>query len=63
MDQVIQPIGDKPLLVRRGATFTQIIVNQMKAADGNKYPVMFIGTGLHHSVTSCLLSILLFLMT
>lgn len=44
MDQVIQPIGDKPLLVRRGATFTQIIVNQMKAADGNKYPVMFIGT-------------------
>ncbi|KAL3988357.1 tRNA uridine 5-carboxymethylaminomethyl modification enzyme [Sarotherodon galilaeus] len=44
MDQIIQPIGDKPLLVRRGATFTQIIVNQMKAADGNKYPVMFIGT-------------------
>ncbi|KAG7462294.1 semaphorin-4E-like [Solea senegalensis] len=44
MDQVIQPIGEKPLLVRRGATFTRIIVNQMQAADGEKYHVMFIGT-------------------
>lgn len=45
MDQAIQPIGDKPLLVRRGATFTRIIVNQVLAADGEKHHVMFIGTG------------------
>lgn len=44
MDQAIQPIGEKPLLVRRGATFTRIIVNQVQAADGNKYHVMFVGT-------------------
>lgn len=44
MDQVIQPIGEKPLLVRKGATFTRIVVNQVQAADGKKYEVMFIGT-------------------
>lgn len=45
MDQAIQPIGQKPLLVRRGAKFTCIIVNQVQALDGEKYHVMFIGTG------------------
>ncbi|XP_070830010.1 semaphorin-4E [Chaetodon trifascialis] len=44
MDQAIQPIGEKPLLVRRGATFTRIIVNQVQAADGEKYHVMFVAT-------------------
>ncbi|CAN9503397.1 unnamed protein product [Ophioblennius macclurei] len=44
MDQAIQPIGEKPLLVRRGPTFTRIIVNEVQAADGEKYNVMFIGT-------------------
>nr|XP_046263251.1 semaphorin-4E [Scatophagus argus]XP_046263252.1 semaphorin-4E [Scatophagus argus] len=44
MDQAIQPIGDKPVLVRRGATFTRIVVNQVQATDGRKYHVMFIGT-------------------
>ncbi|XP_068427319.1 semaphorin-4E [Clinocottus analis] len=44
MDQAIQPIGKKPLLVRRGAKFTHIVVNQVQAADGEKYRVMFIGT-------------------
>lgn len=44
MDQAIQPIGEKPLLVRRGATFTRIIVNQARATDGETYHVMFIGT-------------------
>ncbi|KAL6104410.1 uncharacterized protein ACO6RY_14147 [Pungitius sinensis] len=44
MDQAIQPIGGKPLLIRRGATFTRIVVNQVQAADGEQYSVMFIGT-------------------
>ncbi|TDH05570.1 hypothetical protein EPR50_G00123640 [Perca flavescens] len=44
MDQAIQPIGEKPVLVRKGATFTRILVNQVQAADGEKYRVMFIGT-------------------
>ncbi|KAK7945754.1 hypothetical protein WMY93_001482 [Mugilogobius chulae] len=44
MDQVIQPVGGKPSLVRKGAMFTQIIVNQVQAADEKMYHVMFIGT-------------------
>lgn len=44
MDQAIQPIGGKPLLMRRGAPFTRIVVNQVQAADGAQYSVMFIGT-------------------
>ncbi|XP_059199873.1 semaphorin-4E [Centropristis striata] len=44
MDQAIQPIRGMPLLVRRGATFTRIIVNRVLAADGEKHDVMFIGT-------------------
>ncbi|XP_026169035.1 semaphorin-4E-like isoform X2 [Mastacembelus armatus] len=44
MDQAIQPIGEKPLLVHRGATFTRIIVSKVQAADGEKYHVMYIGT-------------------
>lgn len=45
MEQAIRPIGEKPLLVRQGATFTRIVVSQVQAADGEKYHVMFIGTG------------------
>ncbi|XP_015258243.1 PREDICTED: semaphorin-4E-like isoform X1 [Cyprinodon variegatus] len=44
MDQAIEPIGGVPVLSRRGAKFTQIIVNQVQALDGEKYNVMFIGT-------------------
>lgn len=44
MDQVIQPVGQKPSLVRKGAMFTRIIVNQVQAADDKMYHVMFIGT-------------------
>lgn len=44
MDDVIQPVGQKPSLVRKGAMFTRIIVNQVRAADDKMYNVMFIGT-------------------
>ncbi|XP_061878164.1 semaphorin-4E [Entelurus aequoreus] len=44
MDQAIKPVGAKPLLVRRGSAFTCIVVQQVQAADGQKYHVMFIGT-------------------
>ncbi|XP_028283443.1 semaphorin-4E-like [Parambassis ranga] len=44
MDEVVLPVGEKPVLVRRGAKFTSIVVNQVQAADGGKYHVMFIGT-------------------
>uniref|UniRef100_A0A3Q2YV72 Semaphorin 4e n=1 Tax=Hippocampus comes TaxID=109280 RepID=A0A3Q2YV72_HIPCM len=44
MEDIIQPIGEKPLLERRGAAFTCIVVHQVEAADGQKFHVMFIGT-------------------
>ncbi|KAM6918235.1 semaphorin-4E [Xenentodon cancila] len=44
MDQAIQPIGGRPLLMCRGATFTRIIVTQVQDADGETHHVMFIGT-------------------
>lgn len=45
MDQTVQPVGGKPLLVQKGAAFTRIVVSQVQAADGEKYHVMFMGTG------------------
>uniref|UniRef100_A0A1A8UHI3 Semaphorin-1A n=1 Tax=Nothobranchius furzeri TaxID=105023 RepID=A0A1A8UHI3_NOTFU len=44
LDQAVEPVSGEPLLMRRGAAFTRIIVNQVQAADGRKYHVMFIGT-------------------
>ncbi|XP_014844031.1 PREDICTED: semaphorin-4E-like [Poecilia mexicana] len=44
MDQAIEPMEGKPLLMHKGAAFTQIIVKQVQALDGEKYNVMFIGT-------------------
>ncbi|KAK0150386.1 Semaphorin-4E [Merluccius polli] len=44
MDQAVLPVGEGPLLVRRGAAFLRIIVNRVKAVDGQKYNVVFIGT-------------------
>ncbi|XP_072220446.1 semaphorin-4E [Leuresthes tenuis] len=44
MEQSIHPIGDKPVLMRKGAAFTRIIVDEVQDADGQKYHVMFIGT-------------------
>ncbi|XP_041847713.1 semaphorin-4E-like [Melanotaenia boesemani] len=44
MDQPIQPMDGKPVLMRKGAAFTRIIVNQVQAADREMYHVMFIGT-------------------
>lgn len=46
MDHTIHPRGEKPLLIREGATFTRIIVNHVSANDGQAYNVMFIGTGV-----------------
>uniref|UniRef100_A0A3Q4B7K9 Sema domain-containing protein n=1 Tax=Mola mola TaxID=94237 RepID=A0A3Q4B7K9_MOLML len=53
MDQAIQPIGGKPLLVRRGATFTRIVVHQVQAADGEMHRVMFISTGERLGLYQC----------
>ncbi|XP_063769768.1 semaphorin-4D isoform X2 [Pseudophryne corroboree] len=44
MDDPVIPIGKKPRLVVHNVTYTQIVVDQVKALDGNTYDVMFIST-------------------
>ena len=45
MDEAVSPLMGRPLLVRKGAMFTRIAVDTVRALDGETYPVMFIGTG------------------
>lgn len=44
MDQAVKSSGEKPLLVKRGAAFTRIVVATATALDGTTHQVMFIGT-------------------
>uniref|UniRef100_W5LEF0 Si:ch211-129c21.1 n=1 Tax=Astyanax mexicanus TaxID=7994 RepID=W5LEF0_ASTMX len=44
MDDSVKPLTDKPLLFRRGISFTRIVVDRTVALDGQPYLVMFIGT-------------------
>ncbi|XP_036374921.1 semaphorin-4E-like [Megalops cyprinoides] len=44
MDEVVQPLNRKPLLVKKGSMFTRIVVDHVTALDGQSYDVMFIGT-------------------
>ncbi|KAF7665255.1 hypothetical protein LDENG_00149470 [Lucifuga dentata] len=44
MDEAVQPLTGEPLLVRKGPLLTRIVVDNALALDGQRYPVMFIGT-------------------
>ncbi|XP_037554129.1 semaphorin-4E [Nematolebias whitei] len=44
MDEAVRPLTGAPLLLKKGALFTRIVVDRMSALDGEKYNVMFIGT-------------------
>lgn len=45
MDEAVRPLTGSPLLVKRGALLTRIVVDSVLALDGQRYAVMFIGTG------------------
>lgn len=45
MDDVVQPMTGGPLLVTEGPLLTRIVVDIIMALDGQKYAVMFVGTG------------------
>ena len=45
MDEAVRPLTGGPLLVTSGPALTRIVVDSVRALDGNVYPVMFIGTG------------------
>ncbi|KAG7513884.1 hypothetical protein JOB18_019409 [Solea senegalensis] len=44
MDEAVRPLTGRPLLIKRGALLTRIVVDSTLALDGQKYAVMFIGT-------------------
>uniref|UniRef100_A0A671TLH3 Si:ch211-129c21.1 n=1 Tax=Sparus aurata TaxID=8175 RepID=A0A671TLH3_SPAAU len=44
MDEAVRPLTGGPLLVKRGALLTRIVVDSVLALDGERYAVMFIGT-------------------
>ncbi|KAM9439182.1 semaphorin-4E-like isoform 1-T2 [Clarias gariepinus] len=44
MDQAVEPSSKEPLLVKKGAAFTSIVVASTTALDGSIHQVMFIGT-------------------
>uniref|UniRef100_A0A3Q3VSK7 Sema domain-containing protein n=1 Tax=Mola mola TaxID=94237 RepID=A0A3Q3VSK7_MOLML len=44
MDEAVHPLTGGPLLVKKGALLTRIVVDSVVALDGKRYAVMFIGT-------------------
>uniref|UniRef100_A0A3B4AK45 Uncharacterized protein n=1 Tax=Periophthalmus magnuspinnatus TaxID=409849 RepID=A0A3B4AK45_9GOBI len=44
MDDAVRPITGEPLLVKRGALLSRIVVDRVQALDGQTYDIMFIGT-------------------
>nr|XP_015798345.2 semaphorin-4D isoform X2 [Nothobranchius furzeri]XP_054600393.1 semaphorin-4D isoform X2 [Nothobranchius furzeri] len=53
LEDPILPIGNRPLLITRDINYTQLVVEKVKALDGNIYDIIFTGTDkgvLHKSV-------------
>ncbi|XP_053126120.1 semaphorin-4C [Hemicordylus capensis] len=53
MDEVVLPQGNRPLLVKKDANFTQLVVEQVHGLDGKPYEVLYVGTDngwLHKAV-------------
>ncbi|XP_060107819.1 semaphorin-4C [Heteronotia binoei] len=53
MDEVVAPQGNQPLLVKKDANFTQLVVERVHGLDGKPYEVLFVGTDngwLHKAV-------------
>ncbi|KAH0623076.1 hypothetical protein JD844_031005 [Phrynosoma platyrhinos] len=44
MDKVVLPQGNRPLLVKKDANFTQLVVERVHGLDGKPYQVLYIGT-------------------
>ncbi|KAJ7993001.1 hypothetical protein DPEC_G00267920 [Dallia pectoralis] len=44
MDEAVAPLTGHPLLVKKGAKFTRLVVDNVLALDGERYAVLFIGT-------------------
>ncbi|XP_032084879.1 semaphorin-4C [Thamnophis elegans] len=44
MDKAVPPLGNQPLLVKKDANFTQLVVERVHGLDGKPYEVLYIGT-------------------
>ncbi|KAL7981349.1 hypothetical protein Chor_002245 [Crotalus horridus] len=44
MDKAVPPQGNQPLLVKKDANFTQLVVERVHGLDGKPYEVLYIGT-------------------
>ncbi|XP_062817326.1 semaphorin-4C [Anolis carolinensis] len=44
MDKAVLPQGNRPLLVKKDANFTQLVVERVHGLDGKPYQVLYIGT-------------------
>ncbi|PIO34554.1 hypothetical protein AB205_0010190, partial [Aquarana catesbeiana] len=61
MDDSVQPVHGRPLLVRKGVNFTSIAVQRTEGLEGELYDVLFIGTEVQmfdkpHPVHSLIIS-------
>ncbi|KAI1230107.1 hypothetical protein IHE44_0010499 [Lamprotornis superbus] len=45
MDEPVPPQRGRPLLLKKDANFTQLVVDRVAGLDGTTYEVLFIGTG------------------
>lgn len=45
MDNAVNPVGDRPVLLKRGSNYTRIVVDRITGLDKKTYDVLFIGTG------------------
>nr|XP_033811874.1 semaphorin-4E-like [Geotrypetes seraphini] len=55
MDDSISPIGNRPVLLRKGSNYTRIVVDRVLGIDKRTYNVMFLGTdnGYLHKALNC----------
>ncbi|NXK25013.1 SEM4E protein, partial [Arenaria interpres] len=55
MDNSVNPIGDRAVLLKRGSSYTRIVVDRVTGLDKQTYDVMFLGTddGYLHKALSC----------
>ncbi|XP_072915368.1 semaphorin-4C [Hemitrygon akajei] len=45
MDDLVQPVGERPLLIQKNVNYTRIVVDQVLSWNGIQYTVLYIGTG------------------
>eukprot|EP00076_Gallus_gallus_P011479 XP_004948957.1 homer protein homolog 3 isoform X1 [Gallus gallus] len=55
MDSSVNPIGDRPALLKRSSNYTRIVVDRVTGLDKQTYDVMFLGTddGYLHKAFNC----------